>query len=65
MLNKFKNHCKNPITWGAYYKLCGVCLLASFGIGIATVIQMKYEDNKFNKRLYEIDSDDVSEEEES
>ena len=29
MLKKFKEHCGRPITWGKYYKLCGVSTLLS------------------------------------
>lgn len=45
MLQKFKNHCKRPITWGAYYKLCGIGFLASTVVGLgyaaAYMIEMK------------------------
>lgn len=62
MMNKFKNHCKNPITWGAYYKLCGISLLASVAISAAMLLGNKiYEHYQLNK----FDFDDVFEEEES
>lgn len=32
MLNKFKAFCNKPITWGAYFKLCGV------SVGIVTLM---------------------------
>ena len=27
MLEKFKRHCNNPITWGKYYKINGIIVL--------------------------------------
>lgn len=39
MFTKFKNHCKKPITWGAYYKLCGISFLASLVMGGACIVK--------------------------
>lgn len=30
MLERFKRHYNRPITWGKYYKLCGISMLLSF-----------------------------------
>ena len=27
MFRAFKEHCKRPITWGKYYKLCGISFI--------------------------------------
>lgn len=45
-MSKIKNFMSKPITWGAYFKLCGISLglsaLASAGI----YVYSKYEENK-------------------
>lgn len=61
MLEKFKKHCGNPITWGAYYKLCGVVWVASFALGIGMVMKTKHDIDQ----LYKFESDETLEDEES
>ena len=39
MLNKFKQHCAKPITWGAYYKMCGVSFALSVLVGGACMVK--------------------------
>lgn len=53
MLQKFKNHCKNPITWGAYYKLTGVSILASVVIGAAYVVKYMIDMKNFDTSIKE------------
>lgn len=36
MMERFKKHCETPITWGAYYKVCGVSLI-SYAIFVASL----------------------------
>lgn len=62
MLNKFKNHCKNPITWGAYYKLCGISMILSILMGGAMIVKERLEIKKFNRKF---NKEFISEEEES
>lgn len=45
MLKRFRDHCKNPITWGAYYKLCGISFVASIIIGAVTFVKIWYDEN--------------------
>lgn len=61
MLERFKKHCGNPITWGAYYKLCGVVWVASLAFGIGVAMKMKHDFNQLN----ESESDEILEDEES
>lgn len=51
MLERFKNHCNNPITWGAYYKLCGIGIVASAAVTAAWVIKwtMDLKTNGFRR----------------
>ena len=49
MLKRFKDHCKNPVTWGAYYKLCGISFVASIIIGAVTFIKIWYDENPLDK----------------
>ena len=48
MLNKFKQHCAKPITYGAYYKMCGVSLALSVLAGavytVKTMMVLKHLD---------------------
>lgn len=62
MLNKFKNHCKNPITWGAYYKLCGISMILSILMGGAMIVKERLEIKKFNRKF---NKEFISDEEES
>ena len=39
MLKRFKEHCKRPITWGKYYKLCGIMSIITM---IYTIIYFIY-----------------------
>lgn len=61
MLNRFKNHCKNPVTWGAYYKLCGICFTASTVITVAMVIKYMHDIKSFYN--FETNDDDSEEKE--
>lgn len=36
MMERFKKHCETPITWGAYYKVCGISLI-SYAIFVASM----------------------------
>lgn len=62
MLTRFKKHCSNPITWGAYYKLCGISLLASVAMGVALSAKTMYDLKQYRKQFC---SDEEIEEEES
>ena len=58
MFKAFKEHCERPITWGKYYKLCGVTTLASIVIyGVAMY--------RFQKSLNELHESYGSEEDEA
>lgn len=61
MLERFKNHCNNPITWGAYYKLCGISLAIWAAIIAAWVIKWTMD----MRSLYKFENQTDSEEEES
>ena len=58
MFKAFKEHCERPITWGKYYKLCGVSMLAST---VVYAIAMYH----FQKSLNELDEFYSSEEDEA
>lgn len=61
MLERFKKHCGNPITWGAYYKLCGVALVASFALGIGMAMKINHDINQpCESKLYEDLEDEES-----
>lgn len=57
MLERFKNHCNNPITWGAYYK----GIVASVAVTAAWVIKWTMD----MRSLYKFENQTDSEEEES
>lgn len=40
MLTKFKAFCKKPITWGAYFKLCGIAVVATYVTTAAVLWKM-------------------------
>ena len=61
MLERFKNHCNNPITWGAYYKLCGISFAISAAVTAAWVIKWTMD----MRSLYKFENQTDSEEEES
>ena len=48
MLNKFKQHCAKPITYGGYYKMCGVSLalwtLVAAAYTVKTMMDLKHLD---------------------
>lgn len=46
MLGKIKNFMSKPITWGAYFKLCGIGLGLSVLNFAGTYAYVKYEENK-------------------
>lgn len=52
MLKKFKAHCNNPITWGSYYKLCGISFLVSLAIGTGMAIKYAYDFKKLDNTTY-------------
>ena len=53
MLNKFKNFCEKPITWGAYFKLCGT-ILGIYTAGIAAYLaKYKYDEYKEQQEIAE------------
>lgn len=58
MFKKFKIHCGKPITYGAYYKICGVALFATLVITVGSVLKMKHYTNDF----YIFEEDDFEEE---
>lgn len=58
MFKAFKEHCERPITWGKYYKLCGVTTLASIVISAVTMYC-------FQKSLNEVHESYSSEEDEA
>lgn len=43
MLKKFKAFCGKPITWGAYFKLCGVAVGVSLLMSGAMITKMMYD----------------------
>ena len=43
MLKKFKAFCDKPITWGAYFKLCGVALGLSLLTSGAMIAKTLYD----------------------
>lgn len=52
-MNKIKNFMNKPITWGGYFKMCGVCVALSmltYGGGIAYV---NYQYNKSQRDAVE------------
>ena len=54
MFKKFKEHCAKPITWGAYYKLCGICFAASIVTGAAMAIKTHMDIQNYNKALLKV-----------
>lgn len=43
MLDKFKAFCGKPITWGAYFKLCGVAIGVSLLMSGAMIAKTMYD----------------------
>ena len=65
MLTKFKNHCKNPITWGAYYKGCGVAtIITSIVVAIPFIVNA-IDDLKYKLMWKKIEREYDDEEDES
>lgn len=58
MFKAFKKHCERPITWGKYYKLCGVSMLASIVVSAVTLYH-------FGKSLNDVHESYGSEEDEA
>lgn len=65
MLKRFKNHCKNPVTWGAYYRLCSIAFVASTIFSVATFLKIYYDQKSLDKSLREFGGYDQYNEEES
>lgn len=53
MLKRFKNHCNNPITWGAYYKFCGIKFVISTIVSVATFLKIYFDQKSLNESLAE------------
>ena len=52
MFTKFKNFCEKPITYGAYFKICGT-VLGLYGVGILSYLgYVKYQDYQ-DRKAYE------------
>ena len=52
MFTKFKNFCEKPITYGAYFKMCGA-VLGLYGAGILGYLgYVKYQDYQ-DRKAYE------------
>ena len=52
MFTKFKNFCEKPITYGAYFKICGA-VLGLYGAGILSYLgYVKYQDYQ-DRKAYE------------
>ena len=52
MFTKFKNFCEKPITYGAYFKMCGA-VLGLYGAGILSYLgYVKYQDYR-DRKAYE------------
>ncbi len=49
MLTRFKNHCSNPITWGAYYKVCAGSFVASTVLALLVYGKTIYDYRKAAK----------------
>lgn len=53
MFTKFKNFCEKPITYGAYFKICGT-VLGLYGVGILSYLgYVKYQDYQDRKAYKE------------
>lgn len=61
MLQKFKNHCKNPVTWGAYYKLVGFSVLAWLATGVVYGVKYMIDKKEFDTSIkeYGIDEEEL------
>lgn len=59
MLQKFKNHLSNPITWGGYYKLCGIALLGSMAVSMGIYLKAKHDMKKLEKEYYDFEEDEA------
>lgn len=49
MLKKFKDFCDKPITWGGYFKLCGVSLVTSLGIYAISMHNVNKDIEEWNR----------------
>ena len=47
-MNKIKNFMNKPITWGGYFKPCGVSLGFSMLIYAGLYAYLKYNENKYS-----------------
>lgn len=45
-MNKIKDFMSRPITWGGYFKLCGISLGISMAYYVAFLVKMGYIDPK-------------------
>lgn len=51
MLKKFKEHCGRPITWGKYYKLCGISMLLSTIISLGWLVYLGLASKTYEKPM--------------
>lgn len=67
-MNKIKNFMNKPITWGGYFKLCGVSLGFSMLTYAGLYAYLKYNENKYScdgdELLKSLDHFDLQTEEE-
>lgn len=47
-MNKIKNFMNKPITWGGYFKMCGVCMGLSMLTYAGLYAYLKYDENKYS-----------------
>lgn len=47
-MSKFKDFCAKPITWGAYFKLCGICVAAGMTVSAWTMHKIKKDFESYN-----------------
>lgn len=63
MIKKFKNFCEKPITWGSYFKLCGVSLvgfLICLGVTFGKITYDNYQDEKRSQEILKRMNEDQS-----
>ena len=65
MLTRFKNHCGRPVTWGAYYKLCGISFIAAIISVAIPFIVNAIDDLKYKLMWKKIEREYDNEEDES
>lgn len=58
MIAKFKEFCKKPVTWGAYFKIAGVASVLSLLVSIGYVIYYNLTLRSFYERPYETQESD-------